>query len=432
MKPHLIIKTKHPYAEPTVYWEQAIESKRLSATNFFPAIDEVLKQKYKLAYWLTYNYQPQSMAWSPAEIEAGFHRIYRLILQQNTELPASLINEIQLLPEVEYIRVGGVAQTDLPEINTARAQSLSQKYRDNGIYLREAHEFSKGVPEIKIAILDTGFEMNHPEIQHAMLPGKDFVNIIDGAQQFIGDFLDYDDVPEDEVGHGTHVAGILVAKGNRMPIGVVPECKVIPIKVLGALKRGSNVVGAGLIDNINTGIKWAVDQGADIINMSLGIKHLGGGLPHEEIIRYAVKKGVTVVAASGNDGFKDKYYPGALPGVIAVGAADDRGQVAPFSTYGGHVSLIAPGVNIYSTSLHNGYAISSGTSQASPIVAGGIALLKSYALSMGKKLVDRQIKYLLKHTSDKVNRQFKDIHAGFGNLNLLDALKLYQYKMSIV
>jgi len=335
------------------------------------------------------------------------------------------LNEI---PLVESVKLGGIGKVRLPNQAISEATSLSKKYRENGIYLKEAHLFTRGMENIKIAVLDTGFDLTHPEIEHAFLQGKDFVNIIDGAKQFIGDYLGMDDEPEDEVGHGTHVTGIISAKGNRMPIGVAPNCKIIPIKVLGALKRGNSIVGAGLIDNINNGIKWGVDQGADIINMSLGIKHTGGGLPHQEVIDYAVRKGVTIVAASGNDGLKDRYYPGALPGVIAVGASDDRGNLAGFSTFGGHVSLIAPGVHVYSSFLNNGYAISSGTSQAAPMVAGGIALLKSYALEKGKPLKDNQIKYLLKHTSDKVSNQFKDFKAGFGRLNLLDALKLLQFK----
>lgn len=96
-------------------------------------------------------------------------------------------------------------------------------------------------------------------------------------------------------------------------------------------------------------------------------------------MNYAQRKGVTVVAASGNDGRMELYYPGALPSVIAVGAADDRGEVADFSTYGDHVSFIAPGVDVYSSSLGNGYAFSTGTSHAAPFVTGAIALMKSYA-----------------------------------------------------
>jgi subtilisin family serine protease len=206
---------------------------------------------------------------------------------------------------------------------------------------------------------------------------------------------------------------------------------VIPVRVLGALKKGDSVVGAGLIDNINTGIKWAVDQGADVINMSLGIKHEGGGLPHEEVIRYALSKGVTIVAASGNDGTRDLYYPGALPGVIAVGAVDMNGQIAGFSTYGAHVSFVAPGASIISSYPGDKYSMSSGTSQASPYVAGAIALLKSVALTAGRKLKDNQVKYILKHTSDRLNSQFKDVKSGYGRINLLDAIKLLKYKLSI-
>lgn len=346
MKPHLVIKTTLPINQRTRYWGDVLLHKAGLPTHFDSRIDEILKQKYQLPFWLTYNFKPKQEEWSKAEIKAGFNRIYRLILRQNTAIPNAVVQDLHLLPEVEYARVGGIAKTELPEPDLVETKSIFGKYRADGIGLKQAHLFSKGSPEIKIAVLDTGFETEHPEIRHAMLSGKDFVNIINGAKQFIGDYLDYDDIPEDEVGHGTHVAGIIAAKGYKMPYGVVPECKIIPVKVLGALKRGESVVGAGLVDNINNGIKWAVDQGADIINMSLGIKHSGGGLPHEEVIKYALKKDVTIVAASGNDGKQDKYYPGALPGVIAVGASDNKGRIAPFSTFGGHVSITAPGVNI--------------------------------------------------------------------------------------
>ena len=429
MKPHIILRLRRPLSRNLPYWEDVLADKTDVPNSVNASVDQVMLQTYRRPFWLTANYQPRSHLWSLQERQAGFDRIYRLILQRHTAIPSGLINDLRVLPEVEEVYAGAIAAAPIPPPHLAVATGLTQSYRNNNIYLREAHQFTQGMPEIKVAVLDTGFAVDHPEIAHAMRPGKDFVDIINGAGKFIGDFLDIDDEPEDDVGHGTHVAGILAAKGQRMPIGVVPNCQLLPIKVLGGLKRGNTVVGAGLVDNINNGIKWAVDQGADVINMSLGIKHQGGGLPHEAVIRYALDKGVTVVAASGNDGTQDKYYPGALPGVIAVGAADDQGQMAPFSTYGGHVSLIAPGVNVYSTFLQNGYAISSGTSQAAPFVAGAVALLKSFALSRGKSLHDKQIKFLLKHTSDKISDQFKDLKAGFGRINLLDALRYVQYKI---
>lgn len=429
VKPHLIVKLRKPIDRHVRSWEEIISDKSDVPTSFSASVDHLLHDSADLPYWLATNYRPRGRTWSESECARGFDRVYRLILQRNTSIPPRIVDRLRLLPEVEDARPGLVVAASIPDSRYVSTTSLARRYRTNNTYLQEAHQFSQGHPDVKIAVLDTGFETDHPEIETAMLPGRDFVDIASGATQFFGDFMGVDDEPDDGVGHGTHVAGIIAGRGLKMPIGVVSKCRVLPVKVLGALKRGESVVGAGLIDNINNGIKWAVDQGADVINMSLGIKHQGGGLPHEEVIRYALDQGVTVVAASGNDGTEDLYYPGALPGVIAVGAADDRGAIAPFSTFGGHVSLIAPGVNIYSTHLNRSYAISSGTSQAAPFVSGAVALLKAMAMTKGKQLSNSQIMYLLKHTSDKVSGGFKDLKAGFGHLNLLDALKLLQYKL---
>ena len=183
------------------------------------------------------------------------------------------------------------------------------------------------------------------------------------------------------------------------------------------------------MDNIDAVVKWSVDQGADVINMSLGVQHTGGGLPHQDVIDYAQRKGVTVVAATGNDGTEELYYPGAFDSVIAVGASDLLGDVAAFSTFGQQVTLVAPGTQIYSTYLENGYAFSSGTSHAAPFVTGAVALLKSLARKLGHTLTDGQIKHVLIHTADKIGRRFKDRKAGFGRLNLWDALKLTQYRL---
>ena len=429
MKSHIIIKLHQPISASFPYWERLLHDKRAIPKSLHPAVDRVLSRYRNEPFWVTHNYRPHGAQWDNRELASGFHRIYRLILRGDQQIAPGLLSDLAQLPQVEQVRAGEVAQANIPATQFAEAASLSSRYRKNTMGLQEAHRYSKGHPSIRIAVLDTGFEMDHPEISDALLPGKDFVDIIDGAKQFIGDFLGIDDLPEDEVGHGTHVTGILVGRGRQMPIGVVPNCKVIPIKVLGAMQRNGKVVGAGLVDNIDNGIKWAVDQGAHIINMSLGLRNSGGGLPHEEVIRYALSKGVSVVAASGNDGQMDRYYPGALPGVIAVGASDEQGFVAPFSTFGAHVSVTAPGVNIYSSFLNKGYTASSGTSQAAPFVAGAIALLKSVAHRLDHHLLDHQVKNLLKQTSDKVSARYKDMRAGFGNINLPDAIKLLQYSL---
>lgn len=393
-------------------------------------IDRIVNQKYNLDFIASQNYKPKGATWSPQELESGLDRVYRLILlTNNPNIPQNLIDEIRLLANVAYADIGAIVTSKLPDQQLVSSQSLRSKYQEHAIYLKEAHIITQGNSEVKIAVLDTGIATAHREFAENFSSPKDFVNIIDGAQKFVGDYLDMDEIPEDLVGHGTHVAGIITAQGKKMPIGVAPRCTVLPIKVLGALKHEEALVGAGLIDDIDAGIKYAVDQGAAVINMSLGIKHSGGGVPHEDVIQYALTNNVCVVAASGNDGTKDKYYPGALHGVIAVGATDSIGNVAPFSTFGGHVSVSAPGVNIYSSYLDNGYAMSSGTSQASPFVSGTIGLLKSYALEQGKSLSNSAITHILEHTCDKLTPRYKDEKAGFGRINVYDALKMLRYNL---
>ncbi len=433
MKPHFIIKLKNALLPRPPSWEDVLKNSQLtSPVTITDNIDHVLKN-IGLSVIVTseYNFK-NGKSWSDDELGAGFDRIYRIILKDSFEIPAQVIENLANLPEVEYARPGHIGYTKLPEHYTALSQTSRLEKGHELIHLKEAQIFSKGNAAIKIAVLDTGIDMQHPEIEHAIIQGKDFVNIIDGAKEFIGDFLDFDDSPDDEVGHGSHVAGILVSRGKRMPAGIVPDCKIMPVRVLGAMKNGEEIVGAGLIDNINTGIKWAVDNGANIINMSLGIKREGGGLPHEEVIHYALQKGVTVVAASGNDGTNDKYYPGALKGVIAVGAVNEKDEIAEFSTFGAHVSFVAPGTNIYSSYKLHDYAFSSGTSQASPFVTGSIALLKSYAYANGKELNDKQIKYILKNTADKPDGHLRNDKWGYGRINLIDAIKLLNYKLNIL
>jgi thermitase len=431
VKQHIRVKLRTNVSPRDIpYWQDILENKAIAISRLYPDVDELFS-RYRIPIWVTREYRPARQDWDQVELANGLNRVYRLILQAETPIPPPLIQDLRRLPLVEEARIGEIACTHLPSLLPMQMSVDTDRRSRQAIHLDEAHQWTQGDPKITVAILDTGITLSHPELKAALLPGEDFVDIIDGAGRFIGDYLDYDDVPDDEVGHGTHVAGIIAGKGLGMPVGVVPHCKILPVRVLGAMERNGKRVGAGLVDNINTGIKWAVDHGANVINMSLGIRNSGGGLPHEDVVNYARQKGVTIVAASGNDGQEELYYPGALPYVIAVGATDETGGMAHFSTYGKQVSLVAPGTNIYSTYLHNDYAFSSGTSHASPFVAGAVALLKSYALTKrGAALSDRQIKHILKHTADKIDTRFKHRKAGFGQLNLIDALQLLEHKLA--
>lgn len=430
MKPHVELKLKAGVTAPDApYWEDAIHDKAGTEVAPDPGIARLLA-KYAVPVLATRAYAPKGAHWSPDEIAAGLDRVYRLVLNEDRAFPPALIADISLLPTVEYVRLGAIGQAELPHPNVASLSVNTDKQSREAIYLEEAQAFSLGDPRIIVAVLDTGVWLQHPEFKGRLMPGRDFVDILDGAGSFLGDYLDADDDPTDAVGHGTHVTGILAGAGLSMPRGVVPQCRILPVRVLGALRQGDKRVGAGLVDNINVAIKWAVDQGATIINMSLGVRRTGGGLPHVDVVDYARRKGVTIVAAAGNDGREELYYPGALPHVIAVGATAEDGTVAPYSTFGRQVSFVAPGTQIYSTYLDNEYAHSSGTSHATPFVSGAAALLASYARAkFGVRLTDAQIKHVLKHSADRVDSQFKHPKAGFGRLNILDAVRLLEHRL---
>lgn len=430
MREHIIVKLRKPVQQHLSSWQSFINDKTNASYVLQQDVDSIL-QKNEIPVWVTQEYEKAKGGnWTESEIKNGLNRIYRLILTNRKKVPQQIIDDIQLLPNVEYAHKTIVTSTEIPDYHSQSSVSDYFPSRNIQQIIKNAHRFTKGDQRIKIAVLDTGVALRHPELQHSLDTGRDFVNIINGQNTFVGDYLGYDNIPEDEVGHGTHVTGIISARGIKMTQGLAPHCRIVPIRVLGAMKRGGSVVGAGIVENINAGIKYAIDQKVDIINMSLGIKNAGGGLPHKEVIEYAADQGITIVAAAGNDGKQELYYPGANPYVIAIGALGMEGKVAPYSTYGSHISFVAPGTNIYSTYLKNNYAYSSGTSQAAPFVTALIALMKAYALKYKKRLSDKAIKKILMLTADRESKRLKEIKTGFGAINVVDALKLLDYKLN--
>lgn len=206
---------------------------------------------------------------------------------------------------------------------------------------------------VKVAVIDTGIDCSHPDLQCDFSAGT---NIVDPGS-----------APMDDNEHGTHVAGTIAGRGEGGPLGVAPEATLIPVKVLDA-------DGAGSLSDIVAGINWAAKHGVDVINMSLGGP--SGSAALERAVKQALNAGVVIVAAAGNSGPNPDTvgFPGGYPGVIAVAASDKNDQVASFSSRGDAVAFIAPGVNITSTIPGGGTKSLSGTSMASPHVAGLAAL----------------------------------------------------------
>jgi subtilisin family serine protease len=443
MKPHLIIKFDQPLRGTCCHWLPLIHDKSLELTSARADVDAAFRN-YEVPFWVTHEYPlANNSEFSPDEIESGFDRTYRFILRTRMGIPPGLVQQIRLIPDVESVREIATVVSHLPDqVSESSSYRGRSSWATEMIGLKQAHLHTTGEPEIKVAVLDTGVDIEHPELPRDRYLTADFVNMpgmdtsgsigemVNDSSGFIGDLVDEDSDATDEVGHGTHVAGILAAKGIKIARGVCPDCSQIAVRVLATMKQGEQRVGAGLIDNINVGIKWAVDQGADVINMSLGVRHERGGLPHEDVIEYALRRGATVVAASGNDGSDNKYYPGALPGVIAVGANNPRREVAEFTSFGARISFLAPGTQILSSYRSGGYIASSGTSQAAPFVTGAIALLKSFAYRSGRPLGDRAVKFILKNTADRLSSRWHDGRSGYGIINLADAITLTKHSFS--
>lgn len=261
----------------------------------------------------------------------------------------------------------------------------------------EGWEISKGNDNIIIAVLDTGADLDHTDLQGRLVDG---LNIIRPEQ-----------APTDDVGHGTHVTGVISATVNNLEgvAGMTWYDKVMPIKVL-------DESGAGTTYSVAQGIIWATDHGAKVINMSLG-NYAQAEFLHDAV-RYAFDHDVVLIAASGNDNTAQPGYPAAYPEVFAVAATDNLEERAPFSNYGDYIDVAAPGVSIASTYPDNQYAALSGTSMASPHVAALAALIRS----VNPLLKNTEVMNIMRNTAVDLGTPGKDDQFGYGRINVKQAL----------
>ncbi|MEB3196972.1 MAG: S8 family peptidase [Candidatus Sericytochromatia bacterium] len=276
-----------------------------------------------------------------------------------------------------------------------------------------AWRISRGRAEVRIAVVDTGIDETHPALR-----GQ-----IAGTWRASGTLAKFGlGSARDDNGHGTHCAGIAVANGtDGAATGVAPGCRVLAIK---ALDRH----GAGSTSDIVRGIRWALAHEAKVLSLSVG------GVEQSQALTAAVsdalRAGVVVVAAMGNEGKEVKNFPAALAGVIAVGAVNHADQPASFSTRGSWISVCAPGVGIWSTSptypvtlgrenshFRLGEGKLSGTSMATPMVAGLAALM----LSANPNLSPAQVKVSIERHAHGLGAGFSP-RTGYGRVDLSASL----------
>ncbi|MAZ47067.1 MAG: hypothetical protein CME65_00800 [Halobacteriovoraceae bacterium] len=346
---------------------------------------------------------------------------------------------------------GGVITRRITDIDTQEIQAVA------GEDIQNLHDTSEQTTKIRVAVIDSGVDISHPELRHLIVKKDEECQLLQEYKQCLSDRSrensechqdfatrdsDGDGYPldchgwsvtnssypgvevtgnpemDDQIGHGTHIAGLIAAPKDGTGInGISDNVEILPVQV------AMNSATDNPIDNIAKGVLYALKNGAKVINLSLGWRFQFETTLMRDMIRLANQQGVAVIVAAGNDAHSDISYPCAYDDVICVGAHDQTGKLASFSNRGTSVDLIAPGVDILSTwptqirsrlfTQDYNYEFMSGTSQAAPLVSGMVAKLMSRGFSANQAKIK-----LFKGARDK--KEKSDIR--FGNVDYKKAL----------
>lgn len=318
------------------------------------------------------------------------------------------------ISDLDRIRVQGIPGTDINWVDTANIATTKK--------------------DLIVAVLDSGVDIDHPELKGRIWYNEKLCTNAPNAKNLPCNgynFLDGNTNVADDVGHGTHVAGVIAAnRNNNMGIAGAadPRIKIMPVKVLNSQVSGFVYNGKLITDVIADAMVFAIKNGAEVINLSLGWPKLIDTPKIRQAFKLAEDQNVSVIAASGNNTKDLPTFPCAYENVICVGAIDNRGDLTDFSNYGSKVDVVAPGEYIVSTIPRNlesrslriaNYDVKRGSSQAAPYVTAAIATLK--LLNPG--LSNDKVRSLLFRSSKpmvaKKNRSVK-----FGSLDLKNLLAL--------
>jgi subtilisin family serine protease len=325
------------------------------------------------------------------------HRSNVRVINVSESRAEAVLAALRRDPDIEFAERDGIARAAFVP-NDAYVTS-GREWHLAKIQAPQAWDTTAGAADVVVAILDSGINAAHPDLARRVLPGYDFVS--------------NDSDPSDDFGHGTAVAGVVVAAGNnRIGVaGVAWRCAVLPVKVV-------NSSGFASYSALAQGIRYAVDQGARVINISIAGDSPSSTL--QEAINYAWNSNVVIVAAAGNNANDVLQYPAACDHVVAVSATEPDDSLASFSSFGSSITLSAPGDNIWTTQsdLSRRYGSWRGTSFASPVVAGVAAL----AVSANPSLSNTQLVSLLEATADDRGAAGYDVAFGFGRVNAFRAL----------
>lgn len=331
------------------------------------------------------------------------NRKYTIINAIAAVVPENVLDKIQRSPNVEYIEVDEKMFAHIPIGVCQEVQILKQivPWGVNRIGSRLVNAMGNTGKGIKIGILDTGIDYLHEDLSRNYKGGYNFVDNNTDA-------IDYN-------GHGTHVAGIIAAEDNDIGVvGVAPDAYIYSVRVL-------DYAATGTASDITAGLEWCLDNNMQIVNMSLGAREDSISVRNASDILY--DSGILLIAAAGNNGNgigtgDNVDNPAKYNSVIAVGATDINDDRASFSSTGQKLEISAPGKDIYSLLPRNKYASLSGTSMASPHVAGVAALV----LSADPGMSNVQTRIRLQTTAQNISKGTFGIKSWFG-YGLVDAVK---------
>ncbi|SER41775.1 Serine protease, subtilisin family [Salipaludibacillus aurantiacus] len=328
------------------------------------------------------------------------------VVRNLTKNPYELIEEWAGDPEVVFMEpnytfekqsIGERTVNDEVEFLPNDEFYADYQWNLHQLNLEEAWVKTKGGEEVLAAIIDSGIDPDHPDLKDRIIKGY---NAFENNKAF-----------SDDNGHGTHVAGIVGAETNNDfgVAGVTWEIPLLAVKVLDDEAMGNSF-------SIAKGIRWATDNGAKVINLSLGDDH-DSKLMHDAV-KYAYDRDVVIIAATGNDNVRIPMYPAAYEEVLAVGSLNMRNRRSFYSNFGNHIDVTAPGEHIPSTFTGDEYVMMSGTSMAAPHVAGIASLIRSHNPDLSNEEVYEKIR---KTSTDLGPRGFDPFY-GHGMVNAADAL----------
>ena len=326
-----------------------------------------------------------------------------VVVDTNGQAVEAVVAELEVDPAVTWVEpdylveLADATVTAIP-VNDPRND---EQYSLDRMRVRDAWHLTTGGSGV-VAVLDTGVQFAHPDLQGRLLTGHDFVND--------------DSVAADDNGHGTWVSGIIAAEVNDAYgiAGISWSDKILPVKIM-------NASGTGSTSDLASGIRWAADHGATVINMSVG------GFPYSQTVKdavdYAWSEGIVLVGAAGNNHREESYYPASYPNVVSVSATQADDEFTYWSSYGPNVDVSAPGGSVLTTNCdradvsscayYGDHIVISGTSFASPNVAGVVALLRArFPAETPSQIVNR-----LRSTADDLGYAGWDKRYGVGRVN---------------